>query len=350
MKLLTLFIAAMLLLPACGRRGDLIIPGTVLPQAPAGLEADPRGDVVLLGWTIPGKDTEGGPAGDVAGFVVMRAALPEDTGECPCQFEEVGYVDMEMPGLALVKGSRVAWPDSAPGLVSGGRYAYKVAAVDAGGFTGPGSGVIKVRLLTPPAPPGELTAKAGNRAVTLNWETDAADASGGAAADLAGVNVYRSFDKGSFPARPVNPAPVRGDNYLDSGLVNGTVYYYRLTSLRGAERPYTEGEPSPAVAATPVDDVPPCVPTGLRVVPGEGYALMSWDPCADADLAGYVVYRQSGEDAVPRPVARLAPGVITYKDAGAASGVEYTYSVSAFDDASPVNEGARSEGYAVRLP
>lgn len=351
MRRLIILIAVLMLLPACGRRGDLVIPGTVLPEAPSGLMVDPRGDAVILGWGVPAKDTSGGPLTGLAGFTVMRAALPEDTGECPCQFERAGFVDMETPGKdAVVSGGRVVYSDSGPGLVPGGRYAYKVVPFNADGFSGPESNTVKVRLLGLPAEPGGLMAAPGNRGVTLTWHAPAADVSGGPVDDIAGYNVYRSMDKDAPPARPVNPAPVAGDSYEDAGLVNGTAYYYRVSALRGAEPPYTEGDPAGPVSATPADTVPPSVPTGLRAVPGEGRVLMSWDPDTEADLAGYIVYRKGPGDSEPKEAGRTGPGWITWEDAGVASGGEYTYSVSAFDDAAPANESGRSEVYSVKVP
>lgn len=350
MKLLTLLIATILILPACGRRGDLIIPGTVLPQAVAGLQADPRGDTVILGWDAPDKNSAGESLTDLAGFIVMRAELPSDTGECPCRFERVGYVDMEIPGKAAVAGGRVAWPDSAPGLKAGGRYAYKVIPVNLDGFSGQESPEIKVRLLSLPAAPAGLTATAGNRRAILMWEAPARDVTGAAMSGLAGFNVYRSQEKDKFTSVPLNTAPVQGGSFEDDGLFNGQVYFYEVSALRGDEQPYTEGAAAGPVSASPFDTEPPAVPTGLRAVPGEGRVLMSWDPDPDSDLAGYVVYRKGPGDAVAREIARTGPGWITYEDREVVSGGEYAYSVGAFDDAVSPNESARSDEYSVRLP
>lgn len=350
MKPLYLLLAVLMLLPACGRKGDLIIPGTVLPKAVTGLQADPRGDSIILVWSAPVENTAGEPLTGLAGYAVMRAELPEGTVDCPCLFERAGYVDLELPGGAVVSGGRVAWRDGSPGLRAGGHYAYKVIPVDGDGFSGQESPEIKVRLHTMPAAPEGLTATAGNRRVVLMWEAPAKDASGAAVDALAGFDVYRSEDRDKFPAAPVNEAPVPGGTFEDDGLTNGRTYYYMISALRGSEPPYTEGAAAGPVQASPADTEPPSVPAGLRAVPGEGRVLMSWDPSPDMDLAGYVVYRKGPGESAAKEMTRTGPGWITYEDTDVSTGGEYSYSVSAFDDATPSNESARSEGYAVKLP
>jgi hypothetical protein len=72
-----------------------------------------------------------------------------------------------------------------------------------------------------PAAPTGLTATAGNAAVTLNWT-----ASSGAGS----YNVYRSTASG----QEVRVATgVSGTSFTDSGLTNGTAYYYEVTAVNG---------------------------------------------------------------------------------------------------------------------
>ncbi|MBI5694247.1 MAG: fibronectin type III domain-containing protein [Nitrospirae bacterium] len=350
MQILPMLIAVLMLLPACGRKGDLIIPGSVLPKAVTGLQADPRGDSVILAWSAPVENSAGEPLTGLAGYMVERAELPGDGGDCPCLFQREGYVDLELPGGAVVADGRVAWRDGSPGLKPGGRYAYKVVPVNEDGFSGPDSEVIKLRLLTLPAAPQGLTATAGNRRVVLMWESPSMDVSGAPVDTLAGYNVYRALDKDASPAIPVNPTPVQGGSFEDSGLANGQTYYYIVSALRGTEGPYTEGDAAGPVQAMPADTEPPSVPVGLRAVPGEGRVLMSWDPSPDMDLAGYVVYRRGPGESDAKELGRTGPGWITFEDAGVAPGGEYAYTVSAFDDATPSNESAASEEYSVILP
>ena len=86
------------------------------------------------------------------------------------------------------------------------------------------------------AAPGNVTASPGNRKIVLNWN---------AVAGATSYNVKRSApSSGSYPtiASPVTT------NYTDTGLVNGTTYYYVISAIAGAG----EGSNSVPVSATPI--------------------------------------------------------------------------------------------------
>ena len=361
LKYLLPVLIASFILPACGRKGPLIIPGTVLPRAPSGVSAASMGTGVILSWTMPGKNTAGRVLTDLAGFKVMRAEIPAGQEVCPCQFRAAAYVDLEMPDGAVITGKNVAWLDRASGLEMGKRYAYQVSGVNRGGFAGPPSATVIVRPLTPPAAPEGLTAAPGDRLVTLGWEAVEKDAKGAKIGDLAGYNVYRGLEtvnstygsKGRVSlsrAVLVNEKPVKGTKYEDMGLINSKVYYYRVSALRGSEPPYIEGgasiAPVEAVPAAP----PPAAPTGLQAVPGEGIVLLSWLPSAEGGIAGYYVYRKGPGETGYKRLNDRPTDRITYKDADVLPGSEYTYAVTAVDSAVPPHESGRSEGVPVKLP
>ncbi|HVM01473.1 MAG TPA: hypothetical protein VM263_02290, partial [Acidimicrobiales bacterium] len=87
----------------------------------------------------------------------------------------------------------------------------------------------------------------------------------------------------------------------------------------------------------PPDTTPPAVPAGLAGAPGDGRVSLSWQPVADADLAGYRVSRDGA------PVATTSSA--SYADAGLANGVLHVYTVSSFDRAG--NRSAESLSVAV---
>jgi hypothetical protein len=98
------------------------------------------------------------------------------------------------------------------------------------------------------------------------------------------------------------------------------------------------------------DTFPPHVPSGLEAVPGGATAAdrsidLSWTPDTDADLAGYIVYRQEVDE------KGVAAGTATrlnitpvagpaYRDQTAMVGHRYVYRVTAVDTAG--NESAPS--------
>lgn len=76
---------------------------------------------------------------------------------------------------------------------------------------------------TPPAAPTGLVASARNGGADLTWLANPES-------DLAGYNVYRSTTTGG-PFAMVNGTTVSSNAFNDTGLVNGTTYYYVVTAV-----------------------------------------------------------------------------------------------------------------------
>jgi predicted small lipoprotein YifL len=331
-------IAVFFTISSCGRKGDLIVPGTVLPKAVTDLSAQLKPGAVILSWTEPDKNNRNEPLTDLAGFMVLRAEIPKGETGCPCAFEKVGYVDLEFPKDAVVNGKKVVWADRRG--IFGRRYAYKVVPVNKDEFSGEATETRPLNFLMPPGTIAEVTATAGNGTVQLSWEPVTEDQGGRKMDDLAGYNIYR-HEKDVKGQTRINRQPVKENNYTDTGLINRTTYCYSITGLRGTEPPLTEGEQSAEVCATPAKLQPPPPPAGLQAVPGEGAVMLSWEPSTETDIAGYNLYRQEGANTPKKLNAALIPNT-TYTDRDVATGVKYIYYVTAVDNAVPPNESVTS--------
>jgi Ca-dependent carbohydrate-binding module xylan-binding/Lysyl oxidase/Fibronectin type III domain len=93
---------------------------------------------------------------------------------------------------------------------------------------------------TPPAPPTGVTATAGTGTVSLSWSANTEP-------DLAGYNVYRSTASGG-PYTKVNASLLTTRSYSDSGLTNGTTYYY---VVKAVDTTGNVSNPSSQVQGTP---------------------------------------------------------------------------------------------------
>ena len=106
---------------------------------------------------------------------------------------------------------------------------------------------IEVQTNSPyPAPPEELTASASNQQAVLMWLPSASN-------DVVGYNVYRSiqpFDEIS-DATKVNGTLLNSPGFTNTGLSNGTTYYYRTTTV---DSDGNESNPSAEVTTTPLVD------------------------------------------------------------------------------------------------
>jgi thermitase len=92
---------------------------------------------------------------------------------------------------------------------------------------------------TPPAAPTGLIAEAGDAELRLTWNPSPER-------DLAGYSVWRSIDGVNY--LELTPELLVTPSYLDSGLENGTTYYYAVYAL---DQSQNESDPA-RVTATPV--------------------------------------------------------------------------------------------------
>lgn len=104
---------------------------------------------------------------------------------------------------------------------------------------------------------------------------------------------------------------------------------------------------SPAVDATA-----PSTPVSLQAnAPTDGKVTLTWDPSGDepggSGLAGYHVYRA---DFGTVPIATLGPNAVSYADAPVAPLASYSYTVDAFDAATPANVSQHSTPATVTTP
>jgi len=334
----SLFITALLAMfllsaASCGRVGDIIPPGSVVPSAPGGVLAELKEGSVILVWEIPRRDTAGESMDDLAGFTVMRAELSEDEDDCPCNYGEVARIDLEYPVGAIVRGGRVAWSDSGETLQPGSRYSYMIVPYNTDGYEGTGAETGPVDYVMPPAEVAGLSAEPGEGQVRLYWED---------VPDAAGYRVYRMSEEDSPIETPINRDPVTEPEFTDDGLTNNVTYYYAVSALAGTRPPYTEGPASAPVFAAPADRTPPPPPSGLVAVEGDGFVLLSWEPVIVKDLKGYHVYREDEGAGMAVRLTEEPTRHLTYRDETDTS-VSHTYFVSAVDVADPPNESPRSE-------
>jgi fibronectin type 3 domain-containing protein len=199
---------------------------------------------------------------------------------------------------------------------NGTKYYYIVKAVDSAGTSGPSNEVSATPQSStqpPPAPTG-LTATAADHQVALTW-----NASTGATS----YNVYRSTSSGT---EALLVSGVTSTNYTDTGLTDGTTYFYKVKAANSAGLSGFSGE----VSATPHASVsPPPAPTGLSASAGDGQVSLSWN--ASSGATSYEIFRgtsSGGETLVASNVTTTS-----FLDTGLTDGVKYYYEVKAVNSA-----------------
>jgi hypothetical protein len=186
---------ALLWLPGCGgsEGGSPPPPPPVVPSVPAGVMATAGNAQVSLSWTASSGATS---------YHVKRAAV---TG-----------------GPYTTVASPTTTSDTDTGLTNGTAYFYVVSALNSAGESANSTEVSATPVLPIPATPTSLTATAGNAQVSLSWT-----ASSGATS----YNVKRATVTGG-PYTTVASPTTTSDT--DTGLTNGTTYYYVVSAVNSA--------------------------------------------------------------------------------------------------------------------
>lgn len=161
---------------------------------------------------------------------------------------------------------------------------------------------------SPPATPTGLTASAGDAKVILNWT-----AVGGATS----YTVKRSTVSGSGYANVATPA---SNSYTNTGLSNGTTYFYVVSASNSAGTSANSAQAS----ATPQAGIP-AIPTGLVAYPGAALVNLSWTAVSGA--TAYDVKRSTVSGSGYAVVA--SPTTTTYSNTGLTNGTTYYYVVAA---------------------
>ena len=180
-------------------------------SAPGSLAGIFGGANVVLSWTaVPGA----------VGYVITRSTSPSGPFNLLMSVTETTYTDAGVnPALT---------------------YYYQVIAMNAAGVSTNAS----VTVVPPPGAPASLSAIPGNAQVQLNWTS---------VPGVTGYYVFRGTNSGGEDTLVVGN--YSGTSYTDSGVVNGTTYYYVVASTNsnglGPNSPEASATPNVNISNTP---------------------------------------------------------------------------------------------------
>ncbi len=284
-------------------------PQAVPPSPPTNLVATPGNTQVALTW-----DGNGEP--DLAGYNLYRSTT---------QGGPYGQINASLVTLS-------SYTDA--GLTNGTTYYYVVTAENnSAQESGNSNEASATPADVPPAAPTGLAATSQNAQVTLDWNDNVEP-------DLAGYSVYRSTNQGG-PYTKINPALVSPSAYTDTGLTNGTTYYYVVTAEDTAGG---QSGNSNETSATPQAG-PPAPPTGLVATAGDKQVSLDWNDNTEPDLAGYNIYRSTTTGGPYSKINGASVAASDYIDTGLTGGVTYYYVVAA-ENTSAQESGNSNEANA----
>jgi fibronectin type 3 domain-containing protein len=270
--------------------------GTQVPAMPTGLQATAGNAQVSLSWNTSTGATS---------YNVKRS----NTSGGP-------YTKISSPTTA-------SYTDT--GLTNGTPYYYVVTAVNSAGESAASSQATATPTtpVTIPAAPTDLQATAGNTQVSLTWS---------ASAGATSYNVKRSTTSGGPYTKISSP---EATSYLDTGLTNGTPYYYVVTAVNSAG----ESPASSQATATPTAPITiPAAPTDLQATAGNAQVSLTWN--ASTGATSYNVKRSTTSGG---PYTKISsPETTSYLDTGLINGTSYYYVVTAVNSAGESNPSSQA--------
>jgi hypothetical protein len=184
-----------------------------------------------------------------------------------------------------------------------------------------------------PSEPRSVTVYSLDNTASLRWEAPASN--GGAY--IMQYNIYRGTASGSYSL--IGSTGSGSQTYLDTGVANGTQYFYTLTAVNAA------GESGRSSEASVIPGGTPSAPLDLTVTTGNTQVLLRWHAPVHTGgftLLSYKLYRYT--QALDTVVQTLSPSDTSYTDHNLINGKEYYYSLRAVN---LVGEGSPSNTVAV---
>jgi fibronectin type 3 domain-containing protein len=257
--------------------------GTTVPTTPTGLMATAGNTQITLTWTATANATT---------YNVKRSAT---TGG--------PYALLSSPAAASFTDTTVT---------NGTTYFYVVSAVNSAGESA-NSAEASAKPTAPtqaPAAPSGLMATAANTQVNLTWTVSATATS---------YNVKRATTTGGPYTKISSPT---SPSFTDTGLTNGTTYFYVVSAVNSAG----ESANSSEVSAKPTAPAQaPATPTGLMATPANAQVSLTW--AASATATSYNVKRSTTTGG---PYTKISsPTATNFTDTNLANGTTYFYVVSA---------------------
>lgn len=310
----------------------------------------------MLTWTVPNTTTDRQTIRAVGKTQICRS-VADEMKQCGTP---VGSLPPS-PSTSTNSGKKIlaSYADTIPSELqnanASGFLTYGIEVLNHAGRGAGLSNLVRVPLAPTLPPPQDFHARVTREGIVLSWMKPVSPESEPGTLRFL-VRILRR-EEGSQQQTAVGQVPIDSENSLtDSNIDWEKTYEYHAEVVTIVDRPngseiQIEGDDTADVKVFAHDVFPPAVPSGLQAVfSGAGQAPfidLVWAPVADADLAGYNVYRrEEGTEPV-----KINPDLLktpAYRDAQVSSRGRYFYSVTSVDVRG--NESSRSEEASEFVP
>ena len=328
----------------CGKKAPPLPPLVRLPAAPTDLSAVRRGSTVALRFTIPRANTDGSTPADLSRVDVyavtgastltsdeiikrgkrvdsIRVNPPAD----PDEPETPSPEKAPKPDAGLNQGAVARVSESIVGGVGTGDSdirSYVAVGVNDRGRRGAISSASVSLAVAPPAPPRPSVSYDEKR-IAVTWTSPSVDS--------GKTLTFRVYAAGE-PPLPLTDMPLDAPRFEDTRIEWGAERCFAVRSVETTDGLAVESEASPPACVSLTDTFPPAAPTGLQTVSVEGVVDLFWESNAEADIAGYHVFRAVAPETQLVPVTPSPLRTPGFRDT-AQRNVRVSYAVQAVDTA-----------------
>lgn len=340
----------------CGVPGAPLPPSADIPRFVGDLKAIRKGDTVTLTWTTPTETSDGELIRKPGKMLVQRALRSGPNSEIV--FQTIAELPLP-PTLKEGRGEQATAKDTLTNVLHSGGADFAVYTVLAEGHNGKSFGLpnrVSVPLVPNLPPPQKVSAKAVPTGVMISWEESGSAQS---APNTQTQYVYKLMRRLQGAKDPVLVTQLNASdhptNFIDTGIDWERSYQYWIVSVTVWQdenrKGQIEGEDSLVVDVLAHDSFPPGNPSGVEAVYSaaapNSFIDITWTANTEPDLAGYNVYRHTGND----PAVKINSDLVKtprFADPGVQPGMKYFYSVSAVDLRG--NESGKSEETSETVP
>lgn len=312
------FLAAALILMACGYVGDPLPPSLQIPQAVGDLTAVQRGDKIILHFSLPRTSMDGLL---IKSFNLVEAEIGPTAAPLSPESPGVKAIPIDVAGEDQTSDITKEM-DAAPWAGKDIAVAVRTSAKkDRWSLL---SNVVHVSVVEPLVAP-KIEVKASAKGYVISWTPQRAGLKWRILRRIPGVQ-KDPIEVGISDAPP----------FVDASSQFGTLYEYTVIAKEASGASTSESASSEPVTINVPDTFPPEVPGSITALLGAGTIEVTWERSPDSDLKGYILYRSVGNG----PFGKVGDLITTpaYSDHDVQPGKRYRYAVAAVDQTGNTSE------------
>jgi hypothetical protein len=259
-----IFLLALLMLAACGKKGEPTLTTFVKPPPVKNISVVHRENSILLSWSYPASPDM---QELIKGFYIEKAGGAAGDN-----------VPAEFKNIVFLPGTEHHYTDT--DFKTGTTYFYKIRVYSVRNVISDPSAVVKVAPAELPPPPQGLFFEVKNDAVEIRWDK---------LPGKVNYNIYRSNKKNVFPESPLNKAALSEPLFIDK-VETGSPLCYVVASLLDTDIK-DEGFPSKVLEVDPETFVP-SKPSDLKYVYAPAGVVLIWKENPESWVKQYRIYRK----------------------------------------------------------